>query len=117
MALGDLETALRSGATPTIIVINNAASGYVKALQHAMYGQRYQSSDLSEMNYAEIAKTMGCNGIRVTDPAEIVSAVQAGIEERDVPTIIDVIVTRDPAEMLPAVDSRAVKIKKGDRIA
>jgi len=26
-------------------------------------------------------------------------------------------VTRDPARMLPAVDNRAVQVKKGDRVA
>jgi len=37
-----------------VIVVNNAASGYVKALQHAMMGGRYQSADLVEMNYAAL---------------------------------------------------------------
>ena len=31
--------------------------------------------------------------------------------------VLDVVVTRDPAKMLPAADSRAVEVKKGDRIA
>ncbi|HET9902890.1 MAG TPA: thiamine pyrophosphate-binding protein [Xanthobacteraceae bacterium] len=117
MALGELETARRIGANVTLVVVNNAASGYVKALQHAMYGQRYQSSDLVEMNYAHIAEAMGCRGIRVTDPDAVGQALRAGIHERDVPTVVDVVVTRDPAHMLPAADSRAVQIKKGDRVA
>jgi acetolactate synthase-1/2/3 large subunit len=37
MMLGELETARRAGSTLTI-VISNAASGYVKALQHAVGG-------------------------------------------------------------------------------
>jgi acetolactate synthase-1/2/3 large subunit len=117
MTLGDLETARRVGANVTVVVVNNAASGYIKALQHAMYGARYQSSDLVEMNYAGIAEAMGCRGIRVTDPGDLATALKTGIAERDLPTVIDVVVTRDPAQMLPAADSRAVKIKPGDRIA
>ncbi|MCC7348443.1 MAG: thiamine pyrophosphate-binding protein [Variibacter sp.] len=117
MTLGELETARRCGANVTLVVVNNAASGYVKALQHAMYGQRYQSSDLAEMNYADVAKAMGCRGIRVTDPDRIGEAIRQGIRERDLPTVVDVVVTRDPARMLPAADSRAVQIKKGDRVA
>jgi acetolactate synthase-1/2/3 large subunit len=31
--------------------------------------------------------------------------------------VIDVVVTRDPGKMLPAVDNRAVQAKKGDRVA
>jgi acetolactate synthase I/II/III large subunit len=117
MTLGELETARRVGCGLTVIVVNNAASGYVKALQHAMMGGRYQSADLKEMDYAAIARTMGCGGIRVEDPEALSPALRQGMEERDRPTVIDVVVTRDPAQMLPAVDNRTVEIKKGDRVA
>ncbi|HEY8871789.1 MAG TPA: thiamine pyrophosphate-binding protein [Stellaceae bacterium] len=117
MVLGELETARRAGLGLTIIVINNAASGYVKALQHAMMGGRYQSADLSEMDYAAIARAMGVTGIRVEDPEALGPALAAGMAERDRPTVLDVVVTRDPAQMLPAVDNRTVEIKQGDRVA
>ncbi|MDP6406572.1 MAG: thiamine pyrophosphate-binding protein [Alphaproteobacteria bacterium] len=118
MVLGELETARRLGLGFTIIVVNNAASGYVKALQHTLYGEgAYQSSDLAETDYAAVAEAMGCHGIRVTDPAELAGALQASLAERQRPTVLDVVVTRDPARMLPAVDNRAVTVKKGDRIA
>jgi acetolactate synthase I/II/III large subunit len=117
MMLGELETARRTGIGLTILVVNNAASGYVKALQHAMFAGRYQSSDLVEMDYAAIARAMGCGGLRVEDPDRLQSAIREGLAEEGRPTVIDVVVTRDPARMLPAVDTRAVAIKKGDRPA
>ncbi|HYZ43090.1 MAG TPA: thiamine pyrophosphate-binding protein [Stellaceae bacterium] len=117
MMLGELETARRAGIGLTIVVVNNAASGYVKALQHAMFRGRYQSSDLVEMDYAAIARAMGSNGIRVEDPDRFGEALQAGLSERTRPTVLDVVVTRDPARMLPAVDNRTVEIRQGDRVA
>jgi acetolactate synthase-1/2/3 large subunit len=114
MTIGDLETARRAGANFVLVVVNNAASGYVKALQHSMYGA-YQSSDLVEMNYASIARAMGCHGIRVEDPDQLADAYQRAMSQRDLPTVIDVVVTRDPAQMLPAADSRTLKVEKGDR--
>jgi acetolactate synthase-1/2/3 large subunit len=117
MMLGELETARRAGIGLTIVVVNNAASGYVKALQHAIFRGRYQSSDLVEMDYAAIARAMGCNGIRIEDPDRLGDALQAGLAERTRPTVLDVVVTRDPARMLPAVDNRTVEIKQGDRVA
>lgn len=117
MMLGELETARRTGCGLTVIVVNNAASGYVKALQHAMMGGRYQSADLIEQDYAAIARVMGCGGIRVEDPEALAPALVQGMAERDRPTVIDVVVTRDPAQMLPAVDNRTVEIKQGDRVA
>ena len=117
MSLGELETARRLGTSFVGIVFNNAASGYVKALQHAVYGPgSYQSSDLVEMDYAAIAKGFGCHGIRVTDPEKLASAIREGLENTSTPTILDVVVTRDPAKMLPAADNRAaLTVKKGDR--
>src|SRR5271169_1358039 len=117
MTLGELETARRAGIGLTIVVVNNAASGYVKALQHAMFRGRYQSSDLVEMDYAAIARAMGCNGIRVEDPDRLGPALATGLAERTRPTVLDIVVTRDPARMLPAVDNRTVEIRQGDRVA
>lgn len=115
MMLGELETARRAGAPVTLVIVNNAASGYVKALQHAVYDGVYQSSDLIELDYARLAEDFGCHGIRVEDPAELAPALRAGIAERSRPSVIDVVVTRDPGKMLPGVDSRILKVKKGDR--
>ncbi|MFT6581893.1 MAG: acetolactate synthase-1/2/3 large subunit [Alphaproteobacteria bacterium] len=115
MTIGELETALRMKTPVTLLVVNNAASGYVKALQHAMYDGKYQSSDLVETNYANVANAFGCQGIRVEDPEKLGEAISTGIAERERPTVIDVVVTRDPAQMLPAVDSRILKVEKGDR--
>ena len=89
------------GLSFAVIVFNNAASGCVKALQHIMYGPgAYQSCDLAETNYAELARSLGCVGVRV-----------------GVPVVFDVVVTRDAARMLPAIVSRAVQAQKGDRLA
>lgn len=117
MMIGELETAKRLGTPFTLIIVNNAASGYVKALQQALFGGHFQSSDLGDLNYAELAKGFGCHGIRVEHPSQLAAAVQEGMNERSLPTIVDVVVTRDPAKMLPGVDNRAAPAKKGDRIA
>lgn len=118
MVMGELETARRLKLPLTVIVVNNAASGYVKALQHLMYGAgSYQSSDLAEVNYARVAESLGCTGIRVEEPADIAGALRQGISGASGPTLIDIVVTRDPAHMLPGVDNRTVQVKKGDRVA
>lgn len=117
MMMGEIETARRMNLTFTIVVVNNAASGYVKALQHLMYGAgNYHASDLAETNYARAAEALGCRGIRVEDPDKLAAALRQGLDGQG-PTIIDLVVTRDPAKMLPAVDNRTVQVKKGDRVA
>jgi acetolactate synthase-1/2/3 large subunit len=117
MVLGDLETAARLNLDFTVIVVNNAASGYVKALQHLVYGAgKHISADLNEVNFAKVAQAFNCTGIRVEEPGELEGALRQAMATKG-PVVIDVIVTRDPAKMLPGVDSRAAVIKKGDRIA
>ena len=117
MMLGELETARRMALDFAIVVVNNAASGYVKALQHLMYGEgAYHSSDLAETNYAKVAEALGCIGIRVEEPDAVGPALEQAFAGK-APVVIDVVVTRDPAKMLPAVDNRTVQVKKGDRVA
>ncbi|MCX5901874.1 MAG: thiamine pyrophosphate-binding protein [Proteobacteria bacterium] len=116
MSMGDLETAIREKIPLTLVIVNNAAHGYVKGLQHALCKGCYQSSDLKEMNYCNIAREMGCQGIRVEDPKDLAGALRKGIRERSGPSLIDVVVTRDPSRMLPGVDARSqLKFKAGDR--
>jgi len=117
MMLGEIETARRLALDFAVIVVNNAASGYVKALQHLMYGPgAYHASDLAETNYARVAEALGCTGIRVETPDQVAPALARAFETKG-PVVIDVVVTRDPARMLPAADNRAVQVKKGDRVA
>jgi acetolactate synthase-1/2/3 large subunit len=118
MSIGELETARRLGCGITLVVINNAASGYVKALQHAVFGAgHYQSSDLCEVDFAAVANSYGCAGERVVHPSQLRPALEAGIAERRVPTVVDVSVTRDPAQMLPGIDNRTLQVRPGDRPA
>ena len=116
MSMGDLETARRMGAEFVICIVNNAASGYVKALQHAVFGQgAYQSSDLMETNYAVVAEAMGCVGIRVEQPSDLAGAFEEALKVKGRPVILDIITTRDPAAMLPGIDARTLTVKPGDR--
>jgi acetolactate synthase-1/2/3 large subunit len=117
MMIGELETARRMKLDLAVIVVNNAASGYVKALQHLMYGaDSYQSSDLAETNYAKAADALGCTGIRVERPEQMGPALERAKTLKG-PVVIDVVVTRDPSKMLPGVDNRTAQVKQGDRVA
>jgi acetolactate synthase-1/2/3 large subunit len=51
----------------------------------------------------------------VTDPEKLAAALREGLENTDTPTVLDIVVTRDPARMLPAADNRTLKVQKGDR--
>ncbi len=105
MAVGELETALRCGAPVVCAVVNNKTLGYVKALQHALYDDRFISVDFEEVDYAGIAEAQGCLGLRVDEPGELAPAFDRALSA-GVPAVLDIRTTTDPAKMLPGVDSR-----------
>jgi acetolactate synthase-1/2/3 large subunit len=67
------------------------------------------------MDYAAVARAMGCHGIRVEDPEALEGALREGLANTTSPTVLDIVVTRDPARMLPGVDNRTLTVQKGDR--
>jgi acetolactate synthase I/II/III large subunit len=108
MSIGELETAVRLGLRGVVfVVVDNEASGYVKALQHSLYADRFQSVDSVPVDYARVAQEFGCHGERVEDPAELAGALDRAMAA-DRPALVDVMVTRDPAGMLPGADPRTV---------
>ena len=60
---------------------------------------------------------LGCKGIRVESPNDLAAAYRAALDNREGPTLIDVVVTRDAARCCPASTTARPPIKKGDRIA
>jgi acetolactate synthase-1/2/3 large subunit len=106
----EMETAVRNKLPIILIVVNNMCLGYVKALEHYQFGE-YISVDLLDINYAEMAKIFGCYGVRITDPKDIHKEFQEALKRTDTPTIIEVMVTTDPEQMLPGKDNRLKKQK------
>lgn len=105
MSIGELETAVRLGSDVVIVVVDNQASGYVKALQHALFEDRFQSVDCVAVDYAAVASEFGLHAERVEDPALLGAAFERAFTTPG-PALVDVVVTRDPAGMLPAADPR-----------
>lgn len=108
MSIGELETAVRLGLPGLVfVVVDNQASGYVKALQHSLYDDRFQSVDSVHVDYARVAREFGLHAHRVEDPDELAGALHQALSA-DGPALVDVSVTRDPAGMLPGADPRTV---------
>lgn len=108
MAVAELETAKREGCPLVALVVNNGTLGYVKALQHSLYDGRYVSVDFLDTDYAAVARAFGCEGRRIEQPDDLAGALREALES-DVPYVLDVLVTVDPAEMLPGIDARTVQ--------
>jgi thiamine pyrophosphate-dependent acetolactate synthase large subunit-like protein len=85
----DLETAARERIPILSILLNNASMAIeipVMPVSHAKYG----STNITG-NYADMAKSFGCYGERITEPGEIADALKRGIEatERGEPALLE----------------------------
>lgn len=107
MALAELETARRVGAPVVAVIVNNQTLGYVKALQHSLYADRFISVDFLDVDYAAVARQFGCFGARVADPDDLPRVLREAIAAGET-AVVDVLVTTDPAAMLPGIDARVM---------
>jgi acetolactate synthase-1/2/3 large subunit len=86
MAMQGLMTALDEDINIAVVVMNNSALGWVKHGQ----GNRVIASEFTDMNYADIARAMGCEGIRVEEPEQLPAALAEALEAKR-PTVVDVV--------------------------
>jgi len=89
-ACGEMETIQRLGLPITLIVISNAAFGWIKAGQRTGFDQRYFSVDFSPGRHAAIASAFGIEAFEVNRPEALDGAMQQALFA-DHPTLIDII--------------------------
>lgn len=94
MVIQELETATRSGARLTIVVMNNSNMQFIRDNQRLFFEGRYISTEFSELDYAEIARAFGCHGIRVEKSGDL-DAAFAAARASSKPTVIDVRIDED----------------------
>ena len=91
--LGELETAARFGINTVTVINNNRSFNQCRDAFEDASGTRGQESDdlwvFEDVDFAGVAKSMGCKGIRVEDPELIRPALEEAVAA-EVPVVIDV---------------------------
>ena len=85
----ELETARRMGIKVTLILLNNGILGYQKHAENVKFGDHTSAVDFYPVDHAAIARSCGCSGVRVSDPAELGRALDEA-RLSDVTTLIEV---------------------------
>ncbi len=88
-SVAELSTLAKYGLKVVSIVLNNNALSWIKWNQRMTWGERYQSSDFPEIDFAAVARGFGCQGISVTRPDQLASALEAAFDGEG-PVVIDV---------------------------
>ena len=92
MTAQELVTASAERIPVKVAILNNAYLGMVRQWQHMFYEERYSEVYLSPNlpDYVGWAEAMGCVGLRVSAPEEVVPAIEKANEIDDRPVVIDV---------------------------
>jgi acetolactate synthase-1/2/3 large subunit len=89
MTMNGLFTARDENLGVVVVVLNN------HTFAHSLHGTGVEiGTGLGEFDYAAIARGMGCEGVRVTDPADLAKVLSDAVD-RSIPTVIDVIISPD----------------------
>lgn len=108
--MSELETALRCGINTVTVINNNGSFGQCIDAIRRNYGNRPGNPgdmhNFTKTNFAAIAETIGCLGIRVEDPADIGPAIRTALAAGR-PAVVDVVTDADaraPAPWNPPVN-------------
>ena len=92
MAINGLMTARDEKIPIVTVVLNNSALGWVKHGQ----GNRPIASTFADMDFAAIARAIGCRGIRVERVEQIGPALREALGGAE-PTVVDVVTSSRPS--------------------
>jgi sulfoacetaldehyde acetyltransferase len=100
MSLHEVMTAVEEDLPVVACVYNNQQWGAEKKNQIDFYDDRFIGANIGHgiggFNFAEIARAMGADGIRVSDPADLHDAYASAFASGR-PTVVEVMV--DPVEL------------------
>jgi pyruvate dehydrogenase (quinone) len=107
MLLGDLITLRQHNLPVKVVVFNNGALAFVE-LEMMSAGVPKWGTDLSNPDFAEVARSVGLFGVRVERPDELRPALKAAFEH-DGPALIDVHTRRQELSVPPHVTFSEMK--------
>lgn len=97
MSFGETLTCVRENIPVTAVVFNNRQWGAEKKNQVDFYGRRFLGVNLENPSWAEIAKAMGAEGVRVNATDQVSDALRdaCAAQRSGKTTVIEVDVTRE----------------------
>ncbi len=97
MSFGEILTCVREAIPVTAVVFNNGQWGAEKKNQVDYYGNRFLGSNLKNPSFAEIAKSMGAEGVRVDNVKDVGEALDkaCSAQRNGKTTILEVMCSKE----------------------
>ncbi len=103
----EVSTAVQYNAKPKIVVFNDSAYRVLGVYEKVRYKSvTAEITRISHVNFAELAKSLGAEGLRISERSELESALREALDS-DRPSVIDVFI--DPSSV-PIPFQRLYKI-------
>lgn len=87
--LGELATLAQEKLNVKVVVLNNSAMGWIKWEQAVFWDGKFQSTDLSLVDFATVARGLGCLGLQVSNPAALRETLAQALAA-DQPVVVDI---------------------------
>jgi acetolactate synthase I/II/III large subunit len=108
--VAEIETAARLDLPVVTIILNNRTLAFEAHVQTLLYDHLVpEVDDFGDVDYGEVARAFGANGVRVRTAAELRQAL-ADARDRRVPTVIDALI--DPDAIAPVTRYDRVRTRE-----
>jgi acetolactate synthase-1/2/3 large subunit len=115
----ELATAVQHGARTIVVLLNNGMYGTIRMHQERDYPRHVSGSDLSNPDFAALARAYGYAGVRITRTADFEPELVAALE-REAGTLIEVMLEPEAITTratLSAITESALKKQEKKRAA
>jgi sulfoacetaldehyde acetyltransferase len=97
MSFGELLTCVREDIPVTAVVFNNEQWGAEKKNQVDFYANRFEGVNLKNPSWAEVAKTLGAEGVVVENLGDVGEALEKAVDaqKKGKTTVLEMLVTKE----------------------
>jgi sulfoacetaldehyde acetyltransferase len=97
MSFGELLTCVREDIPVTAVVFNNEQWGAEKKNQVDFYANRFEGVNLKNPSWAEVAKTLGAEGVVVENLGDVGEALEKAVDaqRKGKTTVLEMLVTKE----------------------
>lgn len=105
--VGEIETAVRLRLPSIVVVLNNGSLAFEYHIQEMLYGEAIREvDDFADVDYAQVARAFGAEGIRVETLSETRRALRNALASER-PVVIDAVI--DKAAIAPVTRYDAIR--------
>lgn len=114
--LGEMATLAQEGLAVKVVVLNNSAMGWIKWDQALVWNGKFQSTDLGQVDFAEVARGLGCTGLTVSDAGELRETMALALAKEG-PVLLDVKTAANEAAATKFIESESARAHMGGNVA